>query len=101
MISIKKGLDLPISGAITDAIIHDIAPQHPVAILGEDYQGLKPTMLVAEGDKVTLGQPLFEDKKNPTCIQGSSNLRIVSCFHTVYNCFSKNQHKITRKHILS
>ena len=53
MISIKKGLDLPISGAITDAIIHDIAPQHPVAILGEDYQGLKPTMLVAEGDKVT------------------------------------------------
>ena len=64
MISIKKGLDLPISGAITDAIIHDIAPQHPVAILGEDYQGLKPTMLVAEGDKVTLGQPLFEDKKN-------------------------------------
>ena len=47
MISIKKGLDLPISGAITDAIIHDIAPQHPVAILGEDYQGLKPTMLVA------------------------------------------------------
>ena len=65
MISIKKGLDLPISGAITDATIHDIAPQHPVAILGEDYQGLKPTMLVAEGDKVTLGQPLFEDKKNP------------------------------------
>ena len=42
-----------------------LPPQHPVAILGEDYQGLKPTMLVAEGDKVTLGQPLFEDKKNP------------------------------------
>ena len=65
MISIKKGLDLPISGAITDAAIHDIIPNHPVAILGEDYNGLKPTMLVAEGDKVILGQPLFEDKKNP------------------------------------
>ena len=65
MISIKKGLDLPISGAITDAAIHDIIPNHPVAILREDYNGLKPTMLVAEGDKVILGQPLFEDKKNP------------------------------------
>ena len=57
MISIKKGLDLPISGAITDAAIHDIIPNHPVAILGEDYNGLKPTMLVAEGDKVILGRP--------------------------------------------
>ena len=65
MISIKKGLDLPISGAITDATIHDITPKHSVAILGEGYLGLKPTMLVAEGDAVILGQPLFEDKKNP------------------------------------
>ncbi len=36
-----------------------------VALLGCDYVGLKPTMLVAEGDKVLLGQPLFRDKKNP------------------------------------
>ena len=26
---------------------------------------MKPTMLVEEGDLVKLGQPLFEDKKNP------------------------------------
>ena len=65
MISIKKGLDLPIPGAISSTNIHDIVPTHNVAIIGEDYQGLKPTMLVAEGDKVVLGQPLFEDKKNP------------------------------------
>ena len=36
-----------------------------VAVLGEDYIGLKPTMLVKVGDKVKLGQQLFEDKKNP------------------------------------
>ena len=30
-----------------------------------DYVGMKPTMLVEEGDSVKLGQALFEDKKNP------------------------------------
>jgi Na+-transporting NADH:ubiquinone oxidoreductase subunit A len=36
-----------------------------VAALGLDTHGLKPTMLVGPGDRVALGQPLFEDKKNP------------------------------------
>lgn len=36
-----------------------------VAVLGADYHGMKPTMKVQEGDRVKLGQPLFEDKKNP------------------------------------
>lgn len=35
-----------------------------VAILGEDYPGMKPTMLVGVGDMVARGQPLFSDKKN-------------------------------------
>ncbi|MDO4435440.1 MAG: Na(+)-translocating NADH-quinone reductase subunit A [Cardiobacteriaceae bacterium] len=64
MISIKKGLNLPISGGLTDTTIHSLVPQASVGIVGDDYIGLKPTMLVAEGDKVTLGQALFEDKKN-------------------------------------
>jgi Na+-transporting NADH:ubiquinone oxidoreductase subunit A len=36
-----------------------------VAILGEEYIGMRPTMHVQEGDKVKKGQILFEDKKNP------------------------------------
>ena len=64
MISIKKGLDLPIPGAISSTNIRDIVPTHNVAIIGEDYQGLKPTMLVAEGDKVVLGQPNYQDRKS-------------------------------------
>ena len=36
-----------------------------VALLGPDTVDLKPGMLVAVGDKVKLGQPLFKDKQNP------------------------------------
>lgn len=62
--TIKKGLDIPLSGAPTQII--DNAPAvKQVALLGSDYVGLKPTILVAEGDSVKLGQPLFIDKQNP------------------------------------
>lgn len=36
-----------------------------IALLGEDYIGMKPTMAVAVGDTVRRGQLLFEDKKTP------------------------------------
>lgn len=61
MITIKKGLDLPISGKPTDKITEH-SPTH-VALIGYDYIGMRPTMLVKEGDIVAKGQPLFEDKK--------------------------------------
>lgn len=62
--SIKKGLDLPISGE-PEQTIYTANPVSSVAILGRDYVDMKPTMLVEEGDRVKLGQPLFSDKKNP------------------------------------
>jgi Na+-transporting NADH:ubiquinone oxidoreductase subunit A len=62
--SIKKGLDLPISGKPKQSIF-DGNPVKSVAILGNEYVGMRPTMLVEEGQRVKLGQPLFEDKKNP------------------------------------
>ncbi|XOV81097.1 MAG: Na(+)-translocating NADH-quinone reductase subunit A [Aestuariibacter sp.] len=64
MIKITKGLDLPISGAPTQQI-HDGAAVSTVALLGEEYIGMRPTMFVKVGDAVKKGQPLFEDKKNP------------------------------------
>ena len=64
MIRIKKGLDIPIYGSPAEEIV-DSKKSRSVAILGDDYVGMKPTMLVEEGDQVKLGQPLFEDKKNP------------------------------------
>jgi Na+-transporting NADH:ubiquinone oxidoreductase subunit A len=64
MITIKKGLDLPISGT-PEQQIHDGPAIDTVALIGPDYIEMRPTMLVAEGDPVKLGQPLFSDKKNP------------------------------------
>ncbi|MFT2089606.1 Na(+)-translocating NADH-quinone reductase subunit A [Paraglaciecola sp. 2405UD69-4] len=64
MIKITKGLDLPIQGAPKQEI-HDGNSVTRVAILGEEYNGMRPTMHVQQGDKVKKGQILFEDKKNP------------------------------------
>jgi len=67
MIKIKKGLDLPIGGS-PDMHVEDGPPVSRVALVGNDYQGMKPTLLVAEGDRVVLGQPVFNDKKNPEVV---------------------------------
>ena len=61
MITIKKGLDLPIAGEPSREI-SEHRPAH-VAVVGYDYVGMKPTMNVKEGDIVAKGQPVFEDKK--------------------------------------
>ncbi|MEC8427383.1 MAG: Na(+)-translocating NADH-quinone reductase subunit A [Pseudomonadota bacterium] len=62
MIKIRRGLDLPISGAPEQAI-SDGPSIRSVAVIGADYHGMKPTMAVQVGDKVKLGQLLFTDKK--------------------------------------
>jgi Na+-transporting NADH:ubiquinone oxidoreductase subunit A len=64
MITIKKGLDLPISGA-PEQVIQDGPTITEVAILGEEYVGMRPSMAVKAGDTVKKGQILFSDKKNP------------------------------------
>jgi len=62
MIKIKKGLDLPISGA-PEQTITDGKPVRHVALIGFDYNGMKPTMAVKPGDRVKRGSLLFTDKK--------------------------------------
>ncbi len=65
MITIKKGLDLPISGK-PEQKIHNGNAVSEVGILGEEYVGMRPSMKVRVGDKVKKGTVLFEDKKNPS-----------------------------------
>ena len=60
----KKGLDVPICGG-PEQVIYEGNKIESVGLLGKDYVGLKPTMLVSEGECVKKGQPLFADKKNP------------------------------------
>ncbi|HHA1342058.1 Na(+)-translocating NADH-quinone reductase subunit A [Enterobacter bugandensis] len=64
MFKIKKGLNLPIAGVPEQHVSCGASVRH-VAILGDDYLGMRPSMLVQEGDRVIKGQALFEDKKNP------------------------------------
>lgn len=61
---INKGLDVPIANP-PEQKIYDGLEIRTVAVVGTDYIGMKPTMAVAEGDKVKRGTLLFTDKKNP------------------------------------
>ena len=63
-IKIKKGLDLPIAGAVTDPLEITAKPTPTVAIIPDDFVGLVPKMEVREGDTVMAGQPLFHDKRH-------------------------------------
>jgi len=61
---IKRGLDVPIAGR-PEAGLEAADPVRRVALIADDYVGMKPTMSVAAGDQVKRGQLLFEDKKIP------------------------------------
>lgn len=64
---LRKGLDLNIKGHPQASSIEELQETKvsSVAIVADDYPGMKPTFLVKEGEQVKKGQPLFTDKKNP------------------------------------
>jgi len=64
LIRIRKGLNLPVKGA-PSGDIEKLSNISQSAILGDDFPGMKPSMLVREGDAVSKGQPVFTDRKNP------------------------------------
>jgi len=80
MIKIKRGLDLPITGAPTPRI-EPARAVHSVAVIGFDYHGMKPTMNVQVGDRVRLGQVLFTDKKSPGVQYTAPGAGVVSAIH--------------------
>ena len=63
-IKVDKGLDIPIVGSPEQSIGPGQSVQ-TVALLGADYIGLKPQILVEPGQFVGQGEPLFLDKRNP------------------------------------
>lgn len=80
MIKITKGLDLPIAGLPDGQRIDDVTVTR-VAVKGEEYIGLRPSMAVKEGDRVAKGQLLFEDKKIPGVRFTAPASGIVSAIH--------------------
>lgn len=77
LLKIRKGLDIPIAGAPEQAVSEG-APVTSVALLGRDYPGLRPAMLVEVGDRVRLGEPLFADRKRPEIIFTSPGSGVVA-----------------------
>ncbi|WP_299773794.1 Na(+)-translocating NADH-quinone reductase subunit A [uncultured Tateyamaria sp.] len=61
---LRKGLNLPISGA-PRSDVEEARAVTSVGLLGADYIGLKPSILVAEGDEVVAGTPIMINKTMP------------------------------------
>jgi Na+-transporting NADH:ubiquinone oxidoreductase subunit A len=61
---IKRGLNIPIAGTPVQTIANGPKISR-VGLMGCDYIGMRPRLLVNEGDKVRMGQAIFEDKKTP------------------------------------
>lgn len=61
-IRIRKGLEIPLAGAPAPNV--DEAPScRSVALMPVEFTGIKPRLLVQEGDRVLRGTPLFFDKR--------------------------------------
>ena len=62
-IRIRKGLDIRLAGAPLPDVT-DVASSGIVTVYPSDLGGIKPRLLVKEGDQVNRGSPLFLNKKN-------------------------------------
>lgn len=78
--TIRRGLDLPITGAPASAVEDGQHVRH-VALLGADSHGMKPRMIVAEGEHVLRGQALYEDRKTPGVLYTSPGTGTVKAIH--------------------
>ena len=77
LIKMKKGLDLPVTGEPEQVVHSDGGVAKSVALTGLDYVGLKPTMQVAVGDQVKIGDVLFADKQHPSVVFTSPGAGVV------------------------
>ena len=63
-IVLNKGHNIQIAGVPSKEII-PLTSVETVSIIPTEFRGVKPKLLVKEGDKVELGTPLFFDKSKP------------------------------------
>ena len=80
IIRIRKGFDVPIAGE-PEQVVYPGAPVRHVALCGVDYVGLRPRLLVSVGDAVGLGQPLWEDKRDPAVCYPSPGRGVVTAIN--------------------
>ncbi len=65
VINIKRGLDLPIHGALASTSMVDGPAIDRVALLPQESWGIKVKMLVEAGQEVQIGTPIFCDRRDP------------------------------------
>lgn len=63
VIEVKRGLDVPVAGGPQQRL-EAAPPVRHVALMADDFVGLKPSLAVQEGDRVRMGQLLFTDRKS-------------------------------------
>lgn len=63
LIKIQRGLDLHLDGE-PEPLIGEAAAVSSAALVGLDYENLRPAIAVAEGERVAIGQTLFTTKDN-------------------------------------
>ena len=63
-IVLKKGHDIKMSGVPSNKSFSEI-PCLSVALMPNQFRGVKPKLTVSEGEKVKIGQALFFDKTKP------------------------------------
>ena len=77
---IEKGLDLPISGKPLQ-VVRGTTPCTRVAVMADDFPGMKPRMHVEEGAQVKRGDVLFEDRKQPGVLHTAPGAGRVIAIH--------------------
>lgn len=79
-VRLRKGLDIPLAGAPRQAI--EPGPVvSSVALVGDDYVGLRAKLLVEQGDRVRQGQPLVADRRDPRIVYTAPGGGTVAAIH--------------------
>ena len=63
-IHITKGHNLVLAGSPEKSLNKLDAPK-TIKIVPDDFHGIKPKLLIKQGDNVSIGDKLFFDKNNP------------------------------------
>lgn len=73
----RRGLDVGLPGAPRQEI-EEAPPVASAAVLGDDHRMLRPSVLVAVGQRVRLGQRLIEDRRNPGLVVTAPGTGVVT-----------------------
>ena len=80
-IKARRGLDLPIHGAPSDAAVVDRLDVNRVALLPQEVLGAKVRLLSQEGDTVQVGTPLMCDRRDEAALFTSPAAGKITAIH--------------------